>query len=141
MFTSEDELRLFRYLLDDLPQSDREGIEEKCLLDEEWFEQLQAMEAQLIRDYLKGDLDPEQRRRFQAKYLQVPDLKRKVYLRSEMTDAANPAVGASPHPTPPASQYTTCPHRCSPVRYPLMTIRSKGRNNGMKRAARLHAAW
>ncbi len=40
MFTSEDELRLFRYLLDDLPQSDREGIEEKCLLDEEWFEQL-----------------------------------------------------------------------------------------------------
>ena len=95
MFTSEDEHRLIRYLLDDVSDEDREAIEAQYLLDDEWFAQLQALETQLIRDYLKKDLAAEQLRRFEDKYLAVPDLRRKVHLASAMTEAAHPQIAAA----------------------------------------------
>src|SRR5262245_9581933 len=95
MFTREEELWLIRYLLDDLPESDRESIEERYVVEEEWFEAVQALEVQLIRDYLLGGLTAEQRRMFEGKYLTVPDLRQRVFLTTALTNAANPASAVS----------------------------------------------
>jgi len=57
------------YLLNELSEEDQERFEEAYLSDPDLFEQVQALEEELIEDYVKGDLSGQERRRFERHYL------------------------------------------------------------------------
>ena len=57
------------YLLNELSEEDQEHFEEAYLSDPSLFEQVQALEEELIEDYVKGDLSGQERRRFERHYL------------------------------------------------------------------------
>ena len=57
------------YLLNELSGEDQERFEEAYLSDPSLFEQVQALEEELIEDYVKGDLSDQERRRFERHYL------------------------------------------------------------------------
>jgi hypothetical protein len=60
---------LVRYLLGDLPESDRKRLETECLADDEDWEALSAAENDLIDSYARGELSPTQRQQFEEKFL------------------------------------------------------------------------
>jgi hypothetical protein len=57
------------YLLNELSEEDQERFEEAYLSDGSLFEQVQALEEELIEDYIKGNLSDQERRRFERHYL------------------------------------------------------------------------
>lgn len=64
--------RIIAYLLEELPEEDSKRFEEECFAQESWPEQISLVEDDLIDGYLRGDLTPEQRRRFEQNYLTTP---------------------------------------------------------------------
>jgi hypothetical protein len=63
--SSEEEARLIRYILDDLPQDERERIEERYFQDDSYFEMLTGLEVQLVHDWVAGSLTPKQAAQFE----------------------------------------------------------------------------
>jgi hypothetical protein len=67
-----------RYLLGTLTDSDAALIEERSFLDQKVFEEIELAERILIEDYLSGQLTQEERSAFEARYLHIPTLLRKL---------------------------------------------------------------
>jgi hypothetical protein len=59
---SDDEL-VRRYLLGDLPGDEQEALVARLLAEDDLFELAEAMEAEVLDDYARGDLNPGQRKR------------------------------------------------------------------------------
>ena len=72
-----DERLIRQYLLGELPGHEQTALEARFFADDAFFEQLVAAEKELIGRYLRGDLSPEYRERFQRRYLTV-DYRRKL---------------------------------------------------------------
>jgi hypothetical protein len=66
------------YLLGTLEEGSAASIEERYFIDRSFFLFVQAVETALIKDYLAGLLAPSVQKRFEARYLQVPDLRRRL---------------------------------------------------------------
>jgi hypothetical protein len=60
---------IIRYLLNELSDDDQARFEEAYFSDGTLFEQVRALEEDLIDDYVKGSLSSDQRRRFESHYL------------------------------------------------------------------------
>ncbi|HKX31462.1 MAG TPA: hypothetical protein VJ302_27495, partial [Blastocatellia bacterium] len=67
--TADNDRIIIKYLLNDLSEEDRAQLEEAYLRDESLFDQIQAMEEELIEDYVKGRLSGYERERFEQHYL------------------------------------------------------------------------
>lgn len=67
--TPEVQQRLRRYLLGDLDNAEREGIEQDLLTSDERFEELLFVEDEITDDYLAQRLSPDERRRFDTYFL------------------------------------------------------------------------
>ena len=63
------EERIIAYLLEELPEDESGRFEEECFAQESWPSRLNLVEEDLIDDYLRHELSPEQRRRFEQNYL------------------------------------------------------------------------
>ncbi len=61
--------RLIAYLLGNLAENERGRVEEEYFADDDVFEQLSALENELIDDYVEGDLSDSDRRRFENYFL------------------------------------------------------------------------
>src|SRR5262245_54260781 len=61
--------RAARYLLDELPEEDREAFEDEYFGDEQVYDELLAAEDDLIDRYCEGGLSAEQQQRFEERYL------------------------------------------------------------------------
>lgn len=61
--------RIVAYLLKELPDEELERFEDECFEQESWPAQLDAVEEDLIEDYLREGLAPERRTRFEQNYL------------------------------------------------------------------------
>src|SRR5215218_3051501 len=61
--------RIIAYLLKELPEEELERFEDECFTSEDWPTQISLAEEDLINDYLRKELDPEQRRHFELNYL------------------------------------------------------------------------
>lgn len=61
--------RIVAYLLKELPDEEMERFEDECFEQESWPAQLDAVEEDLIEDYLRRGLAPERRTRFEENYL------------------------------------------------------------------------
>src|SRR5262245_18575812 len=60
---------IIRYLLNELYEDDQARFEDAYFSDGSLFEQVRALEEDLINDYVKGDLSGGERRRFESHYL------------------------------------------------------------------------
>src|SRR5579872_2802238 len=80
MTPHENEQRMIEYLLGDLPPDQAVLLEERYFQDEEFFELLQALENELICDFVNGEMAPDLRDRFGARYRRSPDLAKKIQL-------------------------------------------------------------
>ncbi len=66
------------YLLEELTEQESEQFEEQCFAQEEWPDQLDAAEQDLIDAYLRNELTSERKRRFQERYLTTDARKARV---------------------------------------------------------------
>src|SRR5262245_52997221 len=78
--STEDDRNLVAYLLGALPPEEEAGLEERYLCDQELFDRLRAVEAELIDDYWRGALTPEARGRFESHYLATPPQRERAAL-------------------------------------------------------------
>jgi hypothetical protein len=76
-FTDEDQ-RLARYVLSELGESVSIDLENEMLLDDELYERMQVVEMNLIDGYVRDEMLPEERRRFEESFLVVPENGEKV---------------------------------------------------------------
>jgi hypothetical protein len=65
-----DEELVRRYLLGDLPGDEQEALEKRLLSEDKLFELAEALEAEVLEDYVRGELAPAQRERVEG-YLAV----------------------------------------------------------------------
>ncbi len=63
---------LTRYLLGELSAEECSKVERDCLDDDSIFEQLEAIEAELADDYVRGVLDGRRRKEFEKRVLSTP---------------------------------------------------------------------
>jgi hypothetical protein len=75
---SEDEKTAIRYLLGELAEGERDRFEERLFEDENFSLFLDDVENDLIDEYLRGELDFDAKRRFEAVYLKNEDRLRKL---------------------------------------------------------------
>jgi hypothetical protein len=88
-----NEALIVQYLLGVLPAGERRRLERLYFLDDRLFESVCSVEEQLIRDFLRGELPTEQGQRFAMRYMQTPQLSKKVEaarLLMQAVDAARP---------------------------------------------------
>src|ERR1044071_7872004 len=73
-----NDVRIVAYLLGELSEEDTERFEEKCFADEDWPEEIRAVEHDLADTYLRNELTPEQRQHFEQNYLTTPERLKRV---------------------------------------------------------------
>jgi hypothetical protein len=69
---------MVRYLLGELADPERNRLEEQYFQEDALHERLLAVEAELIDDYLRGDLTNDRKHRFESRYLTTPEGIKKV---------------------------------------------------------------
>src|SRR5215475_935851 len=60
---------IIAYLLGELSDEEMENFEDRCFSEEDWRDQLEAVEGDLIDGYLRGELNPERKGHFEQNYL------------------------------------------------------------------------
>jgi hypothetical protein len=69
---------LVRYLLGDLPEEQRVEIEERAFCDHQYLRNIQAVESDLIDEYVRGGLSKAERRRFEETFFVSAERREKV---------------------------------------------------------------
>jgi anti-sigma factor RsiW len=67
-----------RYLLGDLPEEQQVEIEERAFRDGVYLQTIQAVESDLIDEYVRGGLAERERRQFEARFFVSAERRRKV---------------------------------------------------------------
>ncbi len=75
---ADSEKLMIRYLLGDVPEDEQIRIEERFFTDDEYFEQLLALEDDLIDDYVNGELTDRERKQFEEYFLAPPTRRQRV---------------------------------------------------------------
>ncbi len=86
----EDE-RLRRYLLGTLPAREQTLLEDAYLADDELFEQLNAVEAELVDAYVMDGLPPDDRVPFEERYLGSPEQRQRVAFARQLHERSGKA--------------------------------------------------
>jgi hypothetical protein len=81
---------IIRYLLNELSAHDQARFEEAYLSDGSFFEQVQALEEELIENYVKGDLSGRERRRFERHYLASDHRRARIEVARELVQVCSP---------------------------------------------------
>jgi hypothetical protein len=88
--------RAVRYLLGDLSVPDRDAFEDEYFVDEDIYGELLAAEDDLIDRYCAGGLPPEQRERFEQRYLATPEGRERVAFARALKSYAGAHRGSAP---------------------------------------------
>jgi anti-sigma factor RsiW len=105
---ADSEKLMIRYLLGDAPEDEQIRIEGRFFTDDEYFEQLLALEDDLIDDYVNGELTDREREQFEEYFLASPTRRQRVeFAKTFMRAASLPALAeiampgeARPEPVP-----------------------------------------
>jgi hypothetical protein len=73
-----DEMLLIKYLLGDLSEEEQVRVEDRAFADADYRGALEAVEADLIDAYVRGELLPAERRGFERRFLISPQRRKKV---------------------------------------------------------------
>ena len=74
----ENDRRMIQYLLGTLPEAERTRLEDDYFADDTRFEELAAVEAELIDAYVRGELARSERAQFEARYLATSEQRARV---------------------------------------------------------------
>jgi len=88
--TIGDDQTIIRYLLNELSEGEQARFEETYLRDESLFEQVQALEEELIEDYVKGGLSGHERLRFERHYLASDQRRARIQTARELLRVCSP---------------------------------------------------
>jgi len=96
--------RIIAYLLEELPEDELERFEDECFAQDSWpAEQINVVEEDLIDAYLRDELTPERRQRFERNYLTTEARQERVIMAAallrhidEHNGASRPAVAVRP---------------------------------------------
>jgi hypothetical protein len=88
-----------RFLLGELSEKEQAMCEEQYFSQDEFFEQLQAVETELVDEYVNEELSPTERARFEKRFLTSPEQRRRVeFARSFEPILRNPPTSEVPSP-------------------------------------------
>src|SRR5215475_15931428 len=119
-FTEQDE-RMTRYLLGNLPETEQMAVEQEYFADPEKFEEVWAAESDLVDHYVRGRLPRGERELFERNYLQSPKHRDRVTLARKLLEAADrQAAESGPAPNRPPGRF---PGRLMEVLSALLTPR------------------
>lgn len=97
------EERIIAYLLEELPEEELRQFEDECFAEKSWPQLIGLVEEDLIDAYLRDELTPEQRQRFERNYLTTEARQDRVLMAAallrhvdEQQTAAQPAAAAAP---------------------------------------------
>lgn len=76
--------RIIAYLLKELPEEEAERFEEQCFEQESWPARISLVEEDLIDEYLRDELQPEQRQHFELNYLTTAARQERVCVASAL---------------------------------------------------------
>jgi hypothetical protein len=99
--------RIINYLLKELPEEELEQFEDECFAQERWPSHLNLVEGDLIDDYLRGELSPERRRRFERNYLTTEARRKRVAMAAALLRRVDELT---PQPAPAAVVAPPAPH-------------------------------
>ena len=110
-----------RYLLGDLPDEDQERLSEQYFEDDGAWETLNAIESDLIDHYVRGDLPPVLRQKFEARFMNSPRRRERVeFAEMLMNSDLREQGGATqtrallwPNSRKPPSNFLSLPHRAA----------------------------
>jgi hypothetical protein len=87
---------LIRYLLRELPEDQVEEIEQRYFTNEDSFDELRRVEAELIDSYVAGELESDQKKKFEQLYLSMPEGRSRIQfaeaLRVKASELPKPAT-------------------------------------------------
>lgn len=99
----DDEQQLIRYLLGELPPEAQERLEEQLFADPELADRIDAVETDLVDDYVRQELPEDLRRRFESGYLasrarqdRVRRARAEIQVLSESASSSGPGQAAVP---------------------------------------------
>jgi hypothetical protein len=92
---SIDETVITRYLLGDLPEDVQVQVEDRAFTDQEYLRVVEAVEADLIDAYIRGELQPSQRRQFESRFLVSAERRKKVEFARALAQVTAEAKAAS----------------------------------------------
>ncbi|MGH9770023.1 MAG: hypothetical protein ACREAB_21575 [Blastocatellia bacterium] len=85
--TTEQDERMTRYLLGDLPETEVAAVEQEYFADQEKFEEVWAAENDLVDRYVRGRLSRGERELFERNYLQSPKHRERVAVARKLLEA------------------------------------------------------
>jgi anti-sigma factor RsiW len=92
--TEQDE-RMTRYLLGDLPEAEQTAIEQEFFADPEKFEEVWSAENDLVDSYVRGRLSRGERELFERNYLKSPKHRERVVVARKLLEAAERSMAES----------------------------------------------
>lgn len=86
--TTEQDERVIRYLLGDLPEAEQVAVEQEYFADPEKFEEVWAAENDLVDRYAQGRLSRGELELFERNYLRTPRRRERVAVAGKLLEAA-----------------------------------------------------
>ena len=74
----DDRKMITDYLLGELPDPDQKALEARYFVDDALFEQLLAIEDEMIERYARGEVTPAERAQFERHFLASPARRKRV---------------------------------------------------------------
>jgi anti-sigma factor RsiW len=73
-----DEQQIVRFLLGELPEDERQGVEGRLFQDDSFYSLVLAIQEELADSYVQGELTADQRKQFESHFLKSPRRKERV---------------------------------------------------------------
>src|SRR5690242_1864700 len=97
-----DELLLVKYLLGKLTEEEQVQVEDRAFADQDYMGALDAAEADLIDNYVRGELAQTDRAAFERQFLASPQRRRKVEFALALVRVTAEAPPVAPRDPAPA---------------------------------------
>jgi hypothetical protein len=106
MKTGIQEIRMYRYLLGDLPEAEATALEQQLFTDDETFEQMWEIENRLVDGYVRGRLSLTDREKFERHYLASPVHRQRIRVAEELIKKADGSLTDAGVEAPRVSWWT-----------------------------------
>jgi hypothetical protein len=126
---------LRRYLLGELPEAERSRLAEQYFIDKELFDELLDVENELLDQYARGELQPEETRNFRDYLTSLPDGHTKLATAYVLNEARNQIRIASPTRHSEEGQASAIAAQVLPSRWEILRASLFGRGHFLQYAA------
>lgn len=135
MSGEEQQRVLRRYLLGELPEAERSRLAEQYLIDEELFDKLLAVENELLDQYVRGELQPEETKNFRDYLTRLPDGRIKLATAYVLNEARNQMRSGASATHSEQRQAPAVVAQALPSRWEILRASLFGRRHFLRHAA------